>query len=348
MAECLRFQCPGIDSLPTRAKVLATTAFMRRQNLTGVVSHWTYRNLQSIFIGNYLQFPEHPPIPLISVAIFCALGRRIGLNARGCGASICIHVVVFPQPGETLNSISPKDGNLEAEPMYLDPYRSMEEVPLFTLVKTLSYGGLNPNHHTKYLSDMSMASVILRMSKIILDSVRHSRNRIENFHTDGHSIMRLHSSSFPDEEKAQYLALWADMMFSRHVEQSFSGARQSQIISIILEKYERFYPMDSYFIEKYILSLYNNLQNPVKTQIAQALRAVRTADQTPKQIRLRRPPIDDKIKYKVGQVFRHKRYFYTAVIFGWDVEVGSNFDWVLANDVDTLPSGRYRNFYHAL
>lgn len=348
MAECFRSQFPGVEDLSTRAKAFATIDFMSRCNFTSLESNRVYQNIESNYIGLYLQDPKDPPSPLLSAVIYCALGRRIGLDARGCGTPNYIHIVVFSRPGETLDAAILKEEECAGEPMYLDPQRSMIQVPLHTLRKTLSDRGLHPGYHAQFLSDVSIASVILRMSKTILATVRRFRSHENDFYTDTHSVIRNPSSHFMDMENAHYSALWADFLFTGHSRQLTSGTSQSNLIPIILERYERQYPMDSRLIENYILPLYNDPRSLLSCQIMHALRAVRISDESSKQIRLRLPPADKKVLYKVGQVFRHKRYYYQAVIFGWDLEGGVNFDRTISNDADSLSSERHQTFYHAL
>jgi F-box protein 21 len=76
---------------------------------------------------------------------------------------------------------------------------------------------------------------------------------------------------------------------------------------------------------------------------------VKAADQTPKQVHRRTGPgLNGGCKYKVGQVFRHRRYNYTAVIIGWDLECEMDNTWIVHNRVDSLVRGRHQGFYHAL
>jgi hypothetical protein len=37
----------------------------------------------------------------------------------------------------------------------------------------------------------------------------------------------------------------------------------------------------------------------------------------------------DRLAYRVGQVFSHKRYYYTAVIVGWDTYCKQPQEWIL-------------------
>jgi F-box protein 21 len=83
--------------------------------------------------------------------------------------------------------------------------------------------------------------------------------------------------------------------------------------------------MDASLIEQYIIPHYHPLPGVDTYNIQETIRVVKAADQTPKQVRSRaNPAAQENVKYKVGQVFRHKRYNYQAVITGWDMECGEN------------------------
>ena len=75
---------------------------------------------------------------------------------------------------------------------------------------------------------------------------------------------------------------------------------------------------------------------------------MRAGDSMPKQVKPRTKEILQHVKYKVGQVFRHKRYNYIAVITGWDVECSASEQWIARMRVNELPHGRDQSFYHVL
>jgi len=52
--------------------------------------------------------------------------------------------------------------------------------------------------------------------------------------------------------------------------------------------------------------------------------------------------------YRVGDLFRHRRYRYRAVITGWDATCQASEQWMQQMGVDALPHGRSQSFYHVL
>jgi F-box protein 21 len=343
----LRFEYPGLDQLPTRKKALAVVAFLRAHNLTGLETELAYRDLQNNYIGIALQDRDHPSLPLISVAIFCTLARRLGLDARCCGIPNHVHAIVFPNGYETLDGRSLLNQEQDG-PMYLDPFRSDGEVPIENLQHLLASWGIRATDFPRYISTSTTASLVLRTSRNILATVHDFRGHGGSTENNGHPTIRLYANPFADMDNAFYSALWANFMLSSPLARS-DTTNQRQFIPLILERFERLYPMDASLIEKYICPVFNNPSNAEHWELHEALRVVSAADQSPKQLRLRdSPAARDRVKYKVGQVFRHKRYAYTAAITGWDIECGMNSDWIAHNNVDALSRGRHQSFYHAL
>ncbi|KAK2628890.1 hypothetical protein QTJ16_001993 [Diplocarpon rosae] len=348
LAAQFRAEYPSHGQFSSRNIAIAAVKFLRSRNLTGLSSEVAYRDLQNNYIGIALQDQDHPSLPLISVAIFCILGERLGLNARCCGIPSHAHAMITPPDGATLDGKPLAPGAKHAEPMYLDPYRSDEEVPLSSLRTMLTEWGVQQRQFAELLSESSIASVILRTSRNILATVQDYRSNATSNVITGHPSISLHANPYADLDNAFYSALWAHYIFGNPLRRVGATPTQSQFIPLILERVERLFPMDAPFIEQYIMPLYMGSSNQEQWELREALRVLRAADQTPKQQRRRDQPATADVKYKIGQVFRHKRYAYTAVITGWDIECGMNSDWIAHNNVDELSRGRNQSFYHSL
>ncbi|KAI6709260.1 hypothetical protein JHW43_008207 [Diplocarpon mali] len=348
LAAQFRAEYPGHGQFSSRDIAVAAARFLRRHNLTGLSSELAYRDLQNNYIGIALQDQDHPSLPLISVAIFCVLGQRLGLNAQCCGIPSHAHAIIIPADGETLDGKQVAPGEKPAEPMYMDPYRSDDEVPLSSLRIMLTEWGVQQRQFAELLSDSTIASVVLRTSRNILATVQDYRSSATSNVITGHPTIRLHANPYADLDNAFYSALWAHYIFGNPLRRVGATSTQSQFIPLILERVERLFPMDTSFIEQYIMPLYMDSANQEQWELQEALRVLRAADQAPKQLRRRDKPATMDVKYKIGQVFRHKRYAYTAVITGWDIECGMNSDWIAHNNVDELSKGRNQSFYHSL
>jgi F-box protein 21 len=344
----LRTENPDLDDWSPRRRALAAAKFLRANNLTGISSELQYRDLQNNYIGIALQDPEHPSLPLISVAIFCGVAQRLGLKAHCCGFPNHVHAIVYPSPGETLDN-GPLSATPEtATPMYLDPYRSDIEVPVEHLRTQLVAWGVNPSDFHRFLGDSSVRNIVLRTSRNILATVHDFRGLGGSTDNTGHPNIRLHANPFADMDNAFYSALWANFMLCSPSTRP-DPTEQIQFLPMILERFERLYPMDANLIERYVCPSFRNAAATDQWELFETLRVVRAGDSMPKQVRARATSTSlDRVKYFVGQVFKHRRYGYTAVIIGWDVECSMNSQWMAQNQIDRLDRGRHQSFYHAL
>jgi F-box protein 21 len=232
--------------------------------------------------------------------------------------------------------------------MYLDPYRSDLEVPVEHLRTQLVAWGVNTEDFHRHLGDSSIRNIVLRTSRNILATVHEFRGPRGSTDNTGHTTSRLQTNLFADMDNAFYSALWANFILCSPPARP-EPAEQIQILPMILERFERLYPMDANLIERYVCPPFRNVVYADQFELRETLHVVRTGDLMPKQLRPRNiTEALDRVKYRVGQIFRHKRYGYTAVVIGWDVECSMNSQWMAQNQIDRLDGGRYQSFYHAL
>lgn len=347
LALRIRLEYPNLHELPARLRALRIVHFLREHNLTGISHPYQYRDLQNNYIGFALQDPEHPSLPLISVAIFCALAQRFDLDAHCCGFPSHVHAVIYPSPGHTMDGFPHASDN--SQPIYLDPWRTDEEVPIEHLQTQLVAYGIRTIDFPRFLGATSTVAILLRTSRNILATVHEFRGLDGATDNTGHPTIRLHANPFADMDNAFYSALWANFLLHRPAFPRADPIDQTQFTPMILERFERLYPMDAALIERYLCPQTNTVAALDQWELLETLRVVRVGDSMPKQVRLREiVPANAKVKHKIGQVFRHRRYAYTAVITGWDVECSMNTEWMQHNRIDSLDNGRHQSFYHAL
>lgn len=95
------------------------------------------------------------------------------------------------------------------------------------------------------------------------------------------------------------------------------------------------------------------VRNPqVQMMLRTMLDDVRNKDREPPRVNRRPASAEDAVDYRVGTLFRHRRFGYVACILGWDTECNAPEDWILNMGVDRLPgrgsrSGRHQPFYHS-
>lgn len=303
--------------------------FLRDYDLTGMSSGSHYHDLQNNFIGIALKDGSHPSLPLISVAIYCCVGQRLGVDAQPCGFPFHMLAVIEPTQGRTLDGRHSEPG-ASTEKMYMDPFRSNDEVYVKDLQVQLQRLGYPQSRFPKLLGASSTAEIVRRSAENIINSLR----AVPRDYRAGHY--------FPDVDGAFYAAVWAVLLMPEDSTITNSVLR-ANCLSHITELVGKYYLTDTWLIAKYILPLIEDRQ-----QVRDAISAIRTADYKPKQIKSRTLDSLRNVQYKVGQIFHHKRYHYKAAITGWDLECDATNEWMTHMGVHDLPRGKYQGFYHVL
>lgn len=319
---------PDISRLTPRNKAVAIATYLRANNLTGIDRNREYHCLEHNFLGVALNDPEHNSLPLVSAVIYSSVAQKLGLDARPCGFPFHVHVIVAPPAGSDIDG-NELDDTEQGEPIYMDPFRSEMETPVSILRDHLNILGASDADRATLLGASSTSQVALRCAKNILNSVQYAYQ----FH-DLHSVP-------VDVTSARYAALWSSMLLS---DTSRTGELRLYLPWLI-ELFTTEFPWDIHLLDKYLIPLFPGMRESV--EILQSIRRTRLADGILTQER-RRSETQKEIRYRVGQVFRHRRYDYTAVITGWDTECGAGEEWMSRMGIDRLSAGRHQSFYHAL
>ena len=323
---------PDFMDQSSRQKAIALAQFMRQQDLTGISSNSDYYNLQNNFIGIALQNKHHPSLPLVSVAIYCCVAQRLHIDAQPCGFPFHVLAIINPLPGRTLDGRS-NVADIASEPMYMDPFRSHQEVYVKDLRAQLQGIGIPQSKFAELLGASSTAEIVLRSAKNIINSIQSVRHN------------RTTSSSFADVDGAFYAAVWAILLVPER-NANTAGIQRANCLSQITELIEKYFLTDTWLIEKYLLPLTEGLAQ--HEQLRSAIRVIRTTDHMPKTRKVRSSDSLRNVHYIVGHIFHHKRYHYKAVITGWDAECAATDGWMAHMGVHELPRGKYQGFYHVL
>ncbi|KAI9369452.1 Hemimethylated DNA-binding protein YccV like-domain-containing protein [Aspergillus egyptiacus] len=319
---------PGIHNLSPRKKASTVARYLRAHNLTGIGPGREYHSLEHNFLGFALDDPEHNALPLVSAVIYCHVAQKVGLNARPCGFPFHVHVIVIPPRGYDVdgNLVSP---DAHVEPIYMDPFRSDEETPVSDMRTQLSFLGASPMEQSTVLGESRTSEIVLRCGKNILNSLQ----RI---------------SQSPDTRLvpvdvgcARYAALWSSLLLS----DPLRPAELRHHLLWLMELLATDFPSDIYLVDHYIAPIFRGTAE--FGHILESLHVIRAVDEIPKQVK-RRSTDHKRVRYRVGQVFRHRRYNYTAIITGWDAECGAGEQWMRRMGVDRLQSGRHQSFYHII
>lgn len=317
---------PDFDTLNPREKALELARWLQVNDLTGIETGREYHSLEHNFLGLALRRPPHNSLPLISAAIYCYAAQKLGLNAHPCGFPFHVHVVITPWPGYDMSGNALADAE-QGPPMYLDPFRGARETPVSDLRDQLVFLGVSDQ--TEFLGDALASDIVLRCSKNILNSI-HSASTHPGVGTTSMDMV-----------SAKYAALWSSMLLS-------GDSRPMDLrhqLPWLMELFATDFPSDIFLVEQYIVPLFHGLFE--HEHILESLHVMRAVDEIPKQVR-RRTDENKNIRYMVGQVFRHRRYHYRAIITGWDSECGAGEQWMRRMGIDRLQAGRHQSFYHVL
>ncbi|KAL9034881.1 MAG: hypothetical protein Q9180_005163 [Flavoplaca navasiana] len=334
VAETIRFQNREISEASPQEKAVLIAKYLLSNKLTGVEADTEYHNLQNSFIGLALRSDERAALPLISVAIFCAVSRRLGLAAEPCGFPFHIYAIIMAPEGHDVDGRPLADGS-DAQQIYMDPFRSDKIVSKSDLVAQLRAMGIASMEHEAHLGTASTADMVRRTARNIITSIQSTR------HTHGLSISA--ETAYPESDGAFYSALWALLLLPEDIAARSAGARY---LPYMLDHVEKQFLMDISLIEKFAIPLFEGSHH--NEQLRNTIRVIRAGDLMPKTVKPRNPETSQSVHFKVGQVFRHRRYTYQGVITGWDVECAAAESWMSQMGVDRLSRGRHQSFYHVL
>lgn len=326
---------PEIINQQPRQKALAIVAYMRQHNWTGITDVEQYYNLQNNFIGIALQNGDHPSLPLVSVAIYCCVARRLGLDAQPCGFPFHVIAIIYPPTHRDLDGRVVNNPS-KTEPMYMDPFRSKYEIPVGILRTQLSDMAVAPSDHASMLDALSTEDMVRRAALNIINSVQSE-------HQPGnHSAL---DPSSPEMDSAFYGALWALLLLPDR-NRAEANAQRARYLPFIFEHLENRFFMDVGLVDAHIFPLFQNQGR--SDQMRNTIQDMRDADARPKPANKRTRETAERVRYHVGQVFEHKRYHYQAIITGWDPECKATEDWISRMHVAELARGRHQSFYQVL
>ncbi|KAL1601829.1 hypothetical protein SLS60_006744 [Paraconiothyrium brasiliense] len=345
LAQGVEEQYPEFSTMNARAKASTLASFLREQGFRGVADS-SYRALRNSFIGLVLRSERHDSLPLISVAIYCALARRVGLDARPCGFLFHVYCLVYAPKDYTLDGTYKPTSSADLDYMYLDPFRSSDEVLANDLQRSLREMGVPTSQHESFLSDSNTRDMVLRTARNIMNSVqtiRQTEAGVYGIHSTWHN-------AYPDMDNAFYATIWAMLILGPHddtgLPHSSVTIRRRQYLPYLLEHFQTHYPWDVSLLQQYVIPMFINL--PEGQRLISFVESMRRIDGMAKRPNRREDGQTDKVAFRVGQLFRHKRYHYEGVVTGWDTVCDAGEEWIHNMGVDRLPGGRVQPFYHVM
>ena len=359
-------QHPNLPTMTSRQKALTLVTYLREHSYLGIDADTPYVALKNNLISAALFEPEHHSLPLISAAIYCSIARRVGLDARPCNYPLHIFVRVVPPPDQNLDgkpvshptstssssSTSPSPPTSEPDVMYLDPFRSTAEVSPDSLASELKNMGVPRSSYPIFLSAAPTRDIVLRSCRNMLNAIHADTVAV------GHAVPpRPWTRTFPDKDGFLYAAQWALLVLERL---DAGPERRTPWPMAISDVFQEHFPMDVGLLEEHTTPTLKD--TPDHDRMLEQTRGIRMADSAPKPVvRRERERERDKnrekdrdaarrseVRYRVGQMIRHKRYSYEGVITGWTPRCDADERWIIMQEVDRLPYGRLQSFYHVL
>ncbi|KAK0713803.1 hypothetical protein B0T26DRAFT_833498 [Lasiosphaeria miniovina] len=324
LAREFRQENPRCEEMPTRQRALSLVQWLRANNLTSMDSpERNYRNLRNCFIGQALSDEAHPSLPIISSAIFCCVAERLGMTSSCCAFPSHVHAAVFAPPGMNLDGAEEENPNKELETMYLDPYSSDYEVTPSDLRSRLVEFGWTLGADA-FLKPSPVSIIVQRTAqniKATYTEVQTLADREDDIVRDVE--MKRLRTGHPDLnlETAAYAAVWAELMMKQTTALHWDNNLES-----FLNRFALSWSEDAWIVEKYLAPLYDRFvrsqPNPRPRvgweNVREILGMLKNLDnRLPTVSRRYTEEIHSRVLYKIGQVFRHKRYQYVGVINGW-------------------------------
>lgn len=337
LARSVLDQTPEFADLTSRQKARVIALFLKERILAGLKNDGNNYELHTNFIGLALQDRHHPTMPLIYVAIYCCVAQRLGLRAQPCGFPFHVLAIIKPTEGFDMDGKATRSPE-GAKAMYMDPFRSTYEVPVFDLQNRLAAMGLPMSEREALLDSSSTIDIILRTARNIINAIKTTQSHP---HTGLASLAPLSINS----ASARYGAHWALLLLPEKKVSELMGVLRAHHLQDVMGPLRDQFFMDVGLIEPYILPIFRCLRPFMARDTVGPIRA---SESEPKTAKRRTQAIRTKVKYHVGQVFSHIRYHYQAVIIGWDVECGASEEWISQMRVDNLDHGRRQSFYQVL
>jgi F-box protein 21 len=321
LADQFRTEHPAFEDLSTREKALTLVRWLRANNLTGMDNpEINYRNLRNCFIGHALSDEDHPSLPIISSAIFTCIAERLGLTAFCLGFPNHVHAAVYAPAGRDLDGEETDESDGEKKRMCLDPYGSDQEVTMRDLrLRLVEFGW---THGTEAFLTPSPVPIIVQRTAQSIKSTYDSVRDFADNDIRGAEMKRLRSG-YPglNMDAARYASMWAELLMKQT-----SSFHWDSSLDTFLQKFALSWSEDIWIVKKYLVPLYDQfvISQPIRRQrnpwhnVHEALGMLENLDKRiPEVSRRYTEDITTRVRYKIGQVFRHRRYGYIGIINGW-------------------------------
>ena len=326
IAQGIRDTTTNFDERSTRQKAMLIADYLGLGVLVGNPDIENYHALRNNFVGVALFDAPHSALPLQTVAIYCAVASRLGVDAKASNVPGHVIALVKSPPGQSLDGDPDAADDGPGRIMFVDPWRSGHVISPEELHHMLSEGGFPPQPPVEYFTGADPIEMVLRTSRNMLRSVEGAR--MENPHN-------------LDIEAAQYSALWS-MFVLGDPNLALAPTRRRHCLRFLVEQFQIYYPEDTaLFVEHALPLLEGQDEQRLVSQVVESMQE----DDRGEKTRRPRSDADAGVRYRIGQYFQHKRYGYRGFIVGWDSYCAAGDGWIERMGVDDMPGGRRQPFY---
>ncbi|KAB8342974.1 hypothetical protein FH972_022569 [Carpinus fangiana] len=359
----------NVTEWSTRKKAVGLGAFLSGlEFLRSPDSGAGYRSLRNCLIGVVLADSSHNALQLVSAAIYCCVAGRIGLEAHLTNYPLHVYINV---PALTGLDHDGRPSSTLVEPIFIEPWGG-HEASAAVLKSQLTSMGQPETLFPAYSKPATALEMVNRMGNNILASIQELGLTFETVLSDPspNLIPRLSATDTGRQNRyyvsqpvqlnpfrASYCVCWLQtVMRSPSQILELEGSRGSiQILNLLVQQLEA-HQHDIGLVEKYVIPRYSADSVEHRHLTLTVSQKLRDDDAAPQAVK-RRPSSDtgvrgshnnysDTVKHRVGDMFRHRRYNYSAVIIGWDPACMASQSWIDHMGVDTLPGGREQSFYN--
>ncbi|KAK6339519.1 hypothetical protein TWF718_008926 [Orbilia javanica] len=275
------------SDLSIQDKAVGIVSYMRSLGFLGCPQE-RFHDLVNCFIGISMRTTKST-LPITSCSIFCSLARRLGLETHPCAYPY--HVYALVRETETSH-------------FYVNPHDSIDIVFQPELESRLEEIGVNVTSETisKYLHPAATKELVLRNARNILRNTPRARRHLLDDRLDpGLNI-----------DAAEYAALFAIALLS--------NTWTTRILEPLCRCLQESFPLDVGLIERYIVPLAGPSSRPARLLQTICI-ALRNEDGMIRRPKLRSLVENRGVLFRIGTIFKHRRYDYQAAITGWTVNM---------------------------
>ncbi|KAF2857643.1 YccV-like-domain-containing protein [Piedraia hortae CBS 480.64] len=331
IAAMVRAKNDNFDKLSPRKKALLLAEAMRTERIAGIPLVDEYHDLRNNFISLALFEEPFECLPLQSAAIYCAVAKRLGLNAMPSNFPEHVLAVIEAQGDFDLDGKPMETSFLDyfnsSHVMYMDPSRSSAEVDANDLSHRLAVLQVPPTRHSLYMRPAGVHAITLRVTRNIIQSIQITASNV-----------------FPNRECAWYAMLWSILIIEDPLLPRRSLTPRRTCLVHLDQQVQEHFPEDSLLFSQLVDPTFRNEYR--FHDVMDHIKDLRDNDGAKRRPCYRTP--ENKIKFQIGTVFIHRRYHYQGVIVGWDPHCSANSDWITHMGVDLLPGGRGQPFYNVV